>query len=323
MHLKQEFGVGGEQNLQVFKDGKLVRETGFHKNMILDSWFTRLLDPSSVKELDALNNAWCCVGTGATAVNATQTTLISFLATAAEVVGGNTFGSNGVISDYKEVWGQRTFDFAEGAVVGNIAEVGTTASATTPNSATEILTRALVVDVNGNPTTIAVTAAEQLRVIHRIITRLPITPVTGNVDLTTGGNTVNYAYDLRIDDGSNTWGRYGFLDNPKYRTGGIALPSRVDQTLTQNANCAAPTTGGTNQSFVGNPSSYTVVSVTKVGLTSSATVEFKVGSANLVGGFQGLQGGGTAGWAIKFTPAIPKTSLNKFRWTMSITFARI
>lgn len=326
MHIVHDIGVRGEQNLQVLRNGVVVRETGFHPNMILDEWFTRVLTPGNVGSIDGYQNSRCVVGTGTTAVNPSQTSLVSFLAGA---YGSNidvTFGSNGIISNYKEVWIQRIFNFAEGAVVGNIAEVGTSIASGAPNSSMPLLTRALVVDIGGNPTTIAVTAAEQLRVIHRLVTRLSNVPVTGTLSLTTGGVAANYDYDIRFDDGANNAGRYGFVDTPGYRSGIAARAETVHQNMSHNPNLVAPTVSGTSVT-VGNGAgvSQTLISQVKTGLSLSTTWEIPSGSGNISGGFQGMRGGSFSSntWALTFSPRIPKTNLNKFRYTITHNFARI
>lgn len=326
MNITQDIGFYGEQNIQVLKDGVVVRETGFQKNMILDTWFTRLLSYGNTDSLDAYYDSKCVVGTGSTAPNPTQTNLVAYLAGTSGSNVDMSSGSNGIIDNYKEVWFQRIFNFAEGAVIGNIAEVGTTMASTAPSGATPLLTRALVLDINGNPSTISVTASEQLRVIHRLVTRLSAVPVTGNIDLTTAGSTVTYAYDLRIVDSANVWGRYGFMDNPNYRDGLSGRAEILYQNLSQNPNCAAPTYSGVSAT-VGNGASTTqvLISVIKTGLSVAITWEIPASSGNIAGGFQGIRGGMHASveWAIAFNPRIPKTSLNKFRYTITFNFARI
>lgn len=326
MNIVQDIGFRGEQNLQVLRDGVVVRETGFQPNLILDEWFTRLLTPGNSGNLNGYSSSRCAVGTGTTAPNPTQTNLVSFLAGASGSNTDITVGSNGVISNYKELWIQRIFNFAEGAVVGNVAEVGTTIDNIVPIASTPLLTRALVVDVNGNPTTIAVTAAEQLRVIHRLYTRLSNVPVTGTLSLTTGGATNNYNYDLRLDDSANQWGRYGFLDAPSYRDGFPGRGETVHQTMSQNPNLAAPTTSGTSVQ-IGNGAavSQTLISRVKTGLSIAITWEIPATSGNIAGGFEGIKGGSWAStdWSLTFSPKIPKTNLNKFRYTITFNFARI
>lgn len=324
MNITQNVGVRGEQNLQVLKDGVVVRETGFQPNLILDEWFTRILTQGNAGSIDAYASARCVVGTGTTAPNPTQTTLVSFLAAASGSIADFSNGSNGIVSNYKEVWSQRVFNFAEGAVVGNIAEVGTTAFAGgLPNASTTLLTRALVLDVNGNPSTISVTAAEQLRVIHRLVTRLSNVPVTGSLSLTTGGVTNTYNYDLRIEDTPGNWGRYGFLDNPGYRNGIAGRAEFVYQNLTQNPDTANASTSGTsvNVGQSASPQS-TLISVVKTGLSVAITWEIPASNGNIAGGFQGMRGA-TLGWAVAFNPRIPKTNLNKFRYTITFNFTRI
>jgi len=322
MNIEQVVGVAGYQNIQLLRDGKVVFETGFQKNMILDTWFDRVLTNGNSQTLE-LGASFCAVGTGTTAVNPTQTSLVSFLAIKA---GNNGFdyGYDGLVDGVPTGWAERRFDFAQGAVVGNIAEVGT-GMQFSPNSSTPLLTRALILDTNNNPTTISVTADDQLRIIHRIYTRWNPTPVTGSFQITSQGNTVTHNFDLRfIVRASDQPGRYSFVDisSRNYRDGSFMSSPTLCETLTHSNSFDSPTTNNTQSTGGMGISAFNFV---KNGLTLTATAEIPVGVGNFAQGIGGMVFNQVLGcsYAISFSPRIPKTNLNKFRYTVSVTFARI
>lgn len=137
--------TGEERNLEniIAKD---------HKNMILDSG------------LDALGNSSICggckVGTGSTAVIATQTDLISTKATTTTIQ-SESVGRFASATYY--VWGRRTFRFPQGAAAGNLTEVGVHGS-----SSTSLFSRALIVDSGGLPTTLTILSDEWLDVTYEL-----------------------------------------------------------------------------------------------------------------------------------------------------------
>ncbi|QOI69546.1 tail fiber protein [Xanthomonas phage Xaa_vB_phi31] len=77
----------------------------------------------------------------------------------------------------------RVYAFNRGAVVGNLTELGLSMQQTGSN----LCTRALFLDANGQPVTIVVAADEQLIVTYEVRMYIPTTPTTSTVtDPTTG-----------------------------------------------------------------------------------------------------------------------------------------
>lgn len=172
--------VGGEYMIQVFepKNGRveLVRETGWFDNLITNFGL------NNIGKNTALGTN-CRVGTGNTAPAFTDTQLV------AQIAGTADWSSPSLVlagaPDYQSTY-SLTYEFPQGAVVGNIAEIGIGAAATGAN----LFSRALIVDGVGNPVSIPVTAIQILRVTYRLSMYPSLTDATGTVNI--GGTNYNY-----------------------------------------------------------------------------------------------------------------------------------
>jgi hypothetical protein len=124
----------------------------------------------------------CSVGTGNTTPAAGDTALVTKLATIGSPATTSTSSS---VSPY---FGQISciYTFAQGAVVGNVAEVGVGSA----SDGTSLFSRALVVDSDGSATTITVTSDDILKVTYVLRQYAPVDDVTGTVDI--GGTTYDY-----------------------------------------------------------------------------------------------------------------------------------
>lgn len=162
-------GVSGRYNLQVLKEGKVVRETGWFKNLItnygLNSWRTTENFMS-----------YCSVGTSSVTPQFTDVALGARVATS---VGGPSMISSDFVGDY--IKGRYSKTFAVGAATGNISEVGFGEF----SNGTGLFSRALVLDINGLPTTITVLSDEQLIVYFEFWIRIP----TDDAVVTIGSTT--------------------------------------------------------------------------------------------------------------------------------------
>lgn len=173
-------GVRGEYRL-VVNTVHGERDTGWFDNLILDQGLDFL-------GMDINSLSYASIGTGTAAPTASQTSLASHTAFSAAGSGGSTVVNLGAPS-YAS---QHTFSytFAQGAVVGNMTEVGVGSG----NTAGKLFSRALIVDTNGDPVTLTMTSIDQLTLYYRITIYPPITDHTGSFDI--GGTTYNYTSRL-------------------------------------------------------------------------------------------------------------------------------
>lgn len=162
---------------RVYLNGKPAGVARDHPNLVTDGGLDRLFNGSI---------SFAYVGTGNSAPAVTDTVLQAPLASTSSNSPLGTVQSYGgtTPNEYVQcIFGKR---FAQGSVVGNIAELGYGWS-------TGLYSRALILDGGGSPTTIAVTADDTLDIEY--IARLYPTPadVTGTV--TIGG--IDYDYTIR------------------------------------------------------------------------------------------------------------------------------
>ncbi len=149
--------------------------------------------------MDAIYNSnvglnWCHVGSGSTPPAFSDTALVSKVA--AQVQTGQT--DSGVNTTGDPIYYRQfnvTYQFAQGAAAGNLTEVGTAGSATA-----NLFSRALILDTNGQPTTVVVTSIDILTVTYQI--RVSWDTSDFSTTLTVAG--VNYPVTLRPLEAANT-----------------------------------------------------------------------------------------------------------------------
>lgn len=180
MNLKSNFSLRGEFHFIVTDhNGDVVTHTE-SPNLILDQGkdYIGLAGTPGQPELFG----YAHIGTGTTTASASQTQLDAFSAAAART---SANWSNSGSPSYNKVC-TFVYSFAQGAVIGNMSEVGISRTAATG----QLFSRARIVDSGGNPTTLALTAFQQLTIVY-VLTLVPdLSNVPGQVVL--GGTTYNY-----------------------------------------------------------------------------------------------------------------------------------
>lgn len=173
----------GFWRLQARRDGKLHADTGWIPNLITN------IGLEAIGEALAIGQ-YCVVGTGNTAPTTANTALQSPVA----VRDGNTGGSisSGIVTTGDRYgWQRRTYVFPQGAVTGNIAEVGVGWS----NSvSTPLLSRSLV-----SPA-VTIVALDQLTCVYELRMYLPTADSTGSVTI----NGTPYNFTVRPIQASNS-----------------------------------------------------------------------------------------------------------------------
>ena len=174
-------GVRGEYRL-VVNTPQGERDTGWFDNLILDQGLDFL-------GMDIYTVQYASIGTGTAPPDVAQTSLSAHTAYAA----ANRSGTSTVVNLGAPSYASQhtySYTFAQGAVVGNMTEVGVG----TENKAGKLFSRALIVDTNGDPVTLTLTSIDQLTLYYRITIYPPITDQTGSFDI--GGITYNYTSRL-------------------------------------------------------------------------------------------------------------------------------
>jgi hypothetical protein len=181
--------LAGQYRMVLTRDGEVTKDTDWFDNMVLDQGLDYIgtsLSPSSGVFVNLTPQL--SIGTGTTAVAAGQTALVAF--TAAHNQTGVTTTTN-VGSPTYASQNDNVYVFAQGAVVGNMAEVGVGLAT---GNGTGLFSRALIVDGSGTPTTLTVTSFDQLTVYYRLTVTPSVSDATGSVTL----NSISYGWTGRI-----------------------------------------------------------------------------------------------------------------------------
>lgn len=251
---------------------------------LLADWFPNLITDVGLNSLgtnaDYLNN--CLVGSGNTAPNVADTSLVAQVATTSNV---QSTVSNAQSSPpyYGSV--TKTYRFVAGTATGNLAEVGIGGAV--------LFSRALILDGGGSPTTITVLSNEVLDVTYQLRVYPATVDVTGSITI----SAVSYAFTKRaasVTD-AGTWG-LGAL------TGGgqqVVAYSGAIGAITTTPSGTAVGIGVTNSAYGNN------------NLYRDFTAFFDLNDANF-GGIEsvvanfGPSTGRFGSIQMQFTPSIPK-----------------
>ena len=306
------FNISGEYNLVVRKNDGTETETGWFPNLILNQGLNYLGIP------DTAILVYASVGTGNSTPIVTQTDLDSPIAhsnngvnAGTTNVGAPTYAGTHTIS----------YTFNQGAVLGNITEVGVGST----NTAGSLFSRTLILDANGNPTSITLIAIDQLIVYYRLTITPPMTDTTGSVVL----NGITYNYVSRLINAVN-WCNveyvYGYSNYFSTLTtcnayGPDAVLSPIaDYGLTGTLCGDLPSLTTTSAYTIGNYyRDWSVVYAPGVG-----NVDI---NNNPLGGIKGLvlRGGGpyqAMAFQIVFDNTIPKVNTNQLSLTFRFSWSR-
>ncbi len=180
MNIQTGGKVSGVYGIKVLRnagtDKEHLEDFGESPNMLLDGFFERFASGDL-----GTSNWYMYVGAGADAVLPTQSSLSSQIGAGINSSNSGTLTQNPTVNE----GGQYTTSFtisAEwgiGDIVGNISEVGVSMGSNRP---TNLDSRALISDAQGNPTTITVTSQDKLIVSYTLRYIIPTQQQTSLVD---------------------------------------------------------------------------------------------------------------------------------------------
>lgn len=297
------------------KEGNIKEDTGWFPNLITNQgmdWIGSIPPNFNVPYSEQYIGTHCGVGTGNTTPAFTDVALTSFLAMYPSTSSGNVagFSTTSYVTGPPDYWsGIRTYNFAIGAVVGNIAEVGigNTASG---NTQPQLFTHALIL-VGGSPGTITVTSSDALVVYHEMRLYLDLTTNSYSFNISGVSYTGNYLralstsipdfalnvyYDINYGVNGTFTGYNGSVGtvttHPSgsiaFTAGQTSIGSYTSGTYTLSMSCVIPLT---QMNFSGGISAFMIT-------TNHGSFQFSV------------------------SPAIPKTSLYTLTMNWSVSWAR-
>lgn len=294
--------MDGRYTLTAVKvDGSGSRKLAEFENLILDSGFASLL--GNVTQNTFL---WARVGAGSTPPAAGQSELVS------QIASSNTSQSDVVTYSTEEpYWIRRsvTKRFAAGVATGNIAEVGIGWA----NSGNTLFSRALVLDAEGDPTTVNVLADEFLDLTYTITVYPSLEPALSTLNINGTSHAVTL---LPLAMGTNDSARAGFLNSPVtfHTTGGTGTYVSAGSMLPITSQATGTQTASTNSYAAYIPGS----------MYGEVEVALGLNVGNVAGGISliCLRMESFHAFQVGFEPPIPKTASQIFRFTLRITLAR-
>jgi hypothetical protein len=241
-----ETKVKGIINIQIKRNGEIRHDVTF-ENLILDTFFARFAANNTL-----IGNMQCRVGTGTTPPANGQTALVSQVTTRAQTNSFDVAGALDVPGNRHIVSAVRQFEFVQGSVVANLAEIGFEFSPGSGGvSAGALNSRSLTKDSFGTPTPITVTADDQLIVNYTLQVVTPLTDYSANVLISgtayavlgrfSSGFGVNVASILSPSSGSFAALSYGA--SSVFGAHGV-LPTAASGTLTSNFTTFTNISGG-------------------------------------------------------------------------------
>lgn len=274
--------------------------TGWFPNMILNTGL-------DIQGTDSTNIIMTCLlGSGNTPPQATDLALVSSLGSVSAT--SCTKGNSSSPDYYK--YATLVYRFGAGVATGNISEVAVgwgTASG-------QLLSRALILDELGDPTTITKLSDEVLDVTYQYRIYPSLADFTGGFTLT-GNKGAIYTYTGRIANAETTMAGYNFGIYPPYPiaygdisvyayTGGLGL-------ITATPTGGNGTKTGTNSEYVSG--SYKMASSATFGLTDS----------NSGLGIRSIMVNATQGsWQFEFNTPILKTASDILTINTEVSWAR-
>lgn len=291
-----EARVAGRYTFISNKRGKLAEFDNLITNAGLDAIGTGIFD---------LN--YCFVGSGSTPPSETESTVPTWIA-ASNTNQAQVDGRLATSPYY--IWRRKTFRFALGVAAGNISEV----SIALYSNGTTMVSRALVKDAEGNPTTITILADEILDVVYEFRVYPPLGDSTGTVVLS--GNI----------GGTHSWVMRACriqTDTSQYNPGWQAIPSANDN-YSYNTRAYTGSIGDIFNIPSGTASAE--LTVTRVGSYVAGSfkraykIEASASQANQ--SIKSLRVSAFAPFQMEFTPAIVKSSSDLFSINIEVSWAR-
>lgn len=297
------------------EDGNVKEDTGWFPNLITNQgmdWIGSSPPNYNVSFGQQYIGTHCGVGTGTTTPAFTDTALTSFLAMYPAGYGSNVegFSTTSYVTGPPDYWsGIRTYNFAIGAVVGNIAEVGIGNTAF-GNTQPQLFTHALIL-VAGSPGTITVTSSDALVVYHEMRLYLDLTTNSYSFNISGVSYSGNY---LRANSGTipnyalNVYYDFNYVVNG-YFTG---YNGSVGTVTGHPSGSSAQTAGQT-----------TIGSYTSGTYTLSMSCVMPLSQMNFSGGISAFMITTNHGsFQFSVSPAIPKTSLYTLTMNWNVSWAR-
>jgi hypothetical protein len=262
----------------------------------------------------------CSVGTGSTTPAVTDTTLASHLATKVGQTSVDVGPGSSTSPRYSSA--TMTWQFSQAAVIGNISEVGVGAG----SGGNNLFSRALILDQNGSPTTITVTAVDILTITYSL--RLYPSEQDSVTSIVIGGVNTTCTTRLGVRGNETAW-TWVIRGNP-YKWW-FQSQSENLQTYSGGLNAIGLNPADNSGADASGAYSSPAPSVGEFGNTGEYWYQvawfFSTTQGNATGGIAAVatpNSGGTRAdqWKTGFSPVIPKTNTKTLTITTRYSWGR-
>jgi hypothetical protein len=303
--MKQEIFAGtvkGRYKIEAVKaDGS--------KRMVAD-WFDNLITNEGLNHLGTGGvYTYCMVGSGNTPpVNANTTLQASVSATNAVIA--ETQGAQSSAPYFG--WHRKTFRFPIGAAAGNLSEIGV------GWNATNVFSRALIVDTDNNPTTITVLSDEALDVTYEFRIYPPTADQVNTINIS--GVTYDVTTRAALVATSSHW------YPAQLASTGYSSPDYRFRPYTGTIGAITEGPSGTTVNDDQN-GEVTYDAYSNNSLTRTGKAEFGLTDGNLSGGIGSIlafvwSNGAAGSYQMSFSPKIPKDMFKILSLNFSFSWAR-
>ena len=260
------------------------------------------------------------VGTGTSTVAQTDTQLQAQIAVSSTISSSTSRINSG--SPLYETQHLFTFAFTQGAIVGNISEIGV------GWDNTNCFSRALILDASGNPISITITEIDQLTVYYRLTVRPVLTDFSSTVTI----SGISYAYTSRVAEAGSFCDSYqvfttAYSDGSNFSTTSasndssdllVRGPGSILGTITTSgiSGGTAGSSGCTKNYTVYSPGTY----------SRDSTINWSITQGNVTGGIQTI----SSKWSLNgsryqwyFPTPLPKDNTKTMSLTFRFSWARL
>jgi hypothetical protein len=305
--INKKLGLKGEYRYEIRRNGELYKESDWFDNVILLTGLDRL-GGTTISAVASPVLRFSRIGTGTSVPVNTQTQLDA--QAAFSNAGSTAIVVNSGSPDYETT---HTFSFAytQGAVVGNMSEIATGWDTT----GSTLFSRALILDGFGSPTTITLTAIDQLTVFYRLTLVPDLADSTGSINI----GATSHNYTLRPRNVGSFGNSVFMFSSPQSSNTVVFNPIGIPNTCAAATSLSAITTSPATS---GTGGSRTIGVYSTSSYFRDDTFDWSITQGNATGGvgifLLGWGGGspnGTMAYQMQVTPAVPKDNTR----TMSIT----
>jgi len=304
--------VGGFYKLEITNNNT-------NEKRVAADWFKNLITDNGLNLLATSGRylGVCQVGSGSSTPLVSDTALASIMASNSSGV-SFTYGTTTSAPYY--TWIRNVYRFNAGVATGNISEIGVSPAGSTTGN---LFSRALVLDGEGNPTTITVLSNETLDVTYELRYYAPSTDISGSFMI--GSSSYSWISRASNVDGNDSLG-WGLQDDGASSFGYVVPETNTYPWLSEAGIRAY---SGAISSITEIPSGSSVMGTISANSYISGSfyinhvVSFSISQANYAGGIGSVSGRmGIGSYQIGFTPHIPKTSDDVFSITIRHSWGR-